>query len=175
MGSSNGLTGSLGGRFRRSLPEAGILILLAIVVTGLTWVFHPNPISWRADPLSYELELSAPLVSIEEALKLFEAGDHLFIDTRPDAARAQTTIASAFIIREVSFDDDLMALMDLVFPEDPLILFGNGQLAGVSSIGEKMKRRGYENLLILREGVTRWQAAGGEVSPPVSVDLYGEN
>jgi Rhodanese-like domain len=161
-------------RFRRALTEASTLLLVALVVTGLSWVFHPNPVSWRADPLAYELELSAPLVSVAEALLLFEEGDHLFIDTRRDAAEAENTISSAFILRADTFDDDLMRLMDQVFPEDPLILFGDGQLAGVSHIGAKLKDRGYENLLILREGVNSWQASGGDVSPPGVIDEIGE-
>ena len=134
---------------RRPLMEAAGLLLVALLVSGLSWVIRSDSLTWKADPTTYEMELSAPLVDMPEALRLFDEGDYLFIDTRPGAANADFTISGAFIIREKSFDDDLLVLMDDVYPEDPMVLFGNGELSGVSNITNRLQNRGYKNLLIL--------------------------
>lgn len=155
--------------------QAAGLVLMALIVTGVSWAVRTDALPWKADPTTYEMELSAPLVEISEALRLFEEGDYLFIDARQDAAEAEVTISGAFIIREASFDDDLLALMDDLYPEDPMILFGNGELSAVSNITNRLQDRGYENILILRVGVKGWEKAGGMVSPPLIFDEEDES
>ncbi len=160
---------------RQPLIQALGLVAAAVVVAGLSWGLRADSLTWKADPTTYEMELSAPLVEMAEALRLFDEGDYLFIDTRRDAAEVAVTISGAFIIRESSFDDDLLALMDDLYPEDPIILFGNGELSGVSNITNRLQTRGYENILILRVGVKGWQKAGGMVSPPLLLDAEAES
>jgi hypothetical protein len=160
---------------RKPLREAAGLLLVAVIVTGLSWVLRTDSLVWRADPTTYEMELSAPLVDLPEALRLFDEGDYLFIDTRAGAAEAEVTISGAFIIREKFFDDDLLVLMDDLFPEDPIVLFGNGELSGVSNITNRLQNRGYENILILRAGLHGWQKAGGDVSPPFIMEMEEES
>ncbi len=150
-----------------ALKQAAVLLIVTSLVTAASWLLRPDAISWRADITAYELELSAPLVELDEALFLFDEGNHLFMDTRPDAAENSETISDAFILREANFDDDLLTMMDDVFPEDPILLFGNGELSGVSNIAAKLQLRGYENISILRVGVSTWKEAGGLVSAPV--------
>ncbi len=157
------------------LIQALGLIVVAVIITGISWVMRPSTLPWNADPTTYEMELSAPLVEIDEALRLFDEGDYLFIDTRRQAAEAESTISGAFILREATFDDDLVALMDEIYPEDPIILFGNGELSGVSNITNRLLDRGYENILILRVGVQGWKKAGGMVSPPLLLDQEDES
>jgi hypothetical protein len=159
----------------RPLIEAAGLLAVTLLLVGISWALRPDSLPLKADPTTYEMELSAPLVEVDEALRLFDEGDYLFIDTRRDAAEAAETISGAFIIREKTFDDDLLALMDDLFPEDPLILFGNGELSGVSNITSRLQSRGYENILILRVGVKDWIKAGGMVSPPLLLDDMEES
>lgn len=159
---------------RRPLVEAVVLVFVALIVTGLSWVLRSDSLPWQANATAYEMELSAPLIEISEALRLFDEGDYLFIDTRRNAAEVESTISSSFMIRESSFDDDLLALMDVLYPEDPMVLFGNGELSGVSNITNRLQELGYENILILRAGVNDWREAGGPVSAPVLLELETE-
>ncbi len=154
--------------------QAVALLLVSLLIAAGSWMLRPNPISWNADPVSYELELSAPLVELADGLLLFEEGDHVFLDTRRNAADVEETIAYAFILREASFDDDLLALMDEVYPEDPILLFGDGELSGVSNVAAKLQQRGYENVSILRVGVKGWQKDGGPVSEPTILEVWDE-
>jgi rhodanese-related sulfurtransferase len=98
-----------------------------------------------------------------QARELFDEGAHLFIDTRPGNPLERPTIAGAFIIREASFDDDLLALFDILFPEDPLIVFGRGDMQGANNIASKLQARGFTDVQILRGGVKSWEQAGGQL------------
>ena len=147
-----------------SLREAGLLLLVALAATGLSWFLRSDSLPLRADPVAYELELAAPLVGIKEALALFEEGDFLFIDTRPRAQGEFQTIPGAFFIREESFDDDLLEYFDFMTTEDTFILFGDGDLFSVSNLAARMQGRDYTNLFILKGGLTAWEKAGGEIS-----------
>jgi 3-mercaptopyruvate sulfurtransferase SseA len=118
----------------------------------------------RAERVFYEQELPVPLVSLDQALKSYEEGNHLFIDTRPDALEENSHIPGAFLIREASFDDDLQEYGDFLYPEDPLILYGEGNLLGVAAVAGKFLDRGYENLLILAGGLPAWHKAGGPLT-----------
>lgn len=165
MTSGNGETAYLKNfTWSASLREAGLLMLVAVVATGLSWFLRSDGLPLRADPVAYELELSAPLVGIEEALVLFEEGDFLFIDTRPRAQGDFQTIPGAFFIREDSFDDDLLEYFDFMTTEDTFILFGDGDLFTVSNLATMLQDRDYTNLFILKGGLTAWEKAGGDIS-----------
>lgn len=152
--------------FSWSVPvrEAGLLLLIALVITPVSWVLRSDGLPLAADPLGYELELAAPLTVTEEALAFYEGGEYLFIDTRPRIEGDFQTIPGAFFIRESSFDDDLLEYFDFMTTDDHFILFGDGDLFPVSNIAARMKDRGYGNLLILKGGLGSWIKAGGETS-----------
>lgn len=147
-----------------SLREAALLLAVAIAVTAVSWLVRPDGLSLQADPMTYELELAAPLVGTEDALLLYDEGIHLFIDSRPRPAGEFDTVPGAIFISEATFDDDLLEYFDFMTPEDYLILFGDGDLFPVSNLATRFKDRGYTNLLILKGGLDAWRKAGGEIS-----------
>ena len=153
-----------GGLWRVSLRQAVILFLTALVLTAVSWALRPDRLPLLADPTVYDLELSAPLVDMDAALELFDLGDYLFLDTRAVDPGTVDTISGAFTLRAASFDDDLLALSDILLPEDPLLLFGDGDLSQVSNIAARLQTRGYQNLVILKGGLDGWRLAGGEIS-----------
>ena len=147
-----------------SLREAGLLLLVSVVVTAVSWVLRPDGLPLKADPLTYELELAAPLIEPEDALLLYDEGIHLFIDSRVPPAGPFDTVPGAIFISEANFDDDLLEYFDFMTPEDYLILFGDGDLFPVSNLAVRFQERGYNNLLILKGGLGAWEKAGGEIS-----------
>lgn len=144
-----------------SLREAGLLLLTTIVLTAAVWLIRDPRLPLRADPTVYELELSVPVVEMAEALLLFDEGVHLFIDTRPGDPSDRPTIAGAFVIREASFDDDLLALFDDLYPEDPVVVFGNGDMIGANNVAARLLSRDFAEVTLLRGGIRAWEAAGG--------------
>jgi len=147
-----------------SFKEAGLLLLVAVLATGVSWFLRSDGLSLTADPTGYELELDAPLIQIDQALALYDEGEYLFVDARSFVEVEFQTIPGAFFIREDTFDDDLLGYFDFMGPDDHFILFGDGNLLPISNIAARMKERGYENVFILKGGLAAWSAAGGEIS-----------
>ncbi|MBU8869326.1 MAG: rhodanese-like domain-containing protein [Gemmatimonadales bacterium] len=161
-----------------SIREAAIVVLITIAAATVTWVSRDNRLPLIADRDFYELELSAPLVDIPGAIALFNEGNYLFIDTRSSLTLEDDTIPGAFTIRALSLNDDLYELADTVYPEDPVILFGNGDLSGVAHVADLLLARGFEDILIMRGDLASWRNQGGETSPsalPSLSDREGES
>lgn len=153
-----------GSWWKTSLKEAGLLLLVAVAATALSWILRGDRLPFLADPTVYELELAAPLVKVGKALALYDEGDYLFVDTRSDPGEEFQTIPGAFFIRADTFDDDLLEYFDFSGPEDHFILFGDGNLLPISNIASRMKDRGYENVFILKGGLDAWRSGGGDIS-----------
>ncbi len=153
---------------RRPLKEAGVLLVIALTATAASWALRPDRLPLRADPAFYRLELDAPLIDPGPALALYDEGQDLFVDTRPAPPGSLPTIPGAVPIRAASFDDDLLDLFDFLAPDDPVILFGDGNLVPVSNIAARLKERGYGNVRILRGGIKAWIKAQGPVTGTAS-------
>ena len=144
--------------------EAFLLLVVAVLATAVIWSLRPNRLPWSATADVYELELSVPLLTVDQALELYDIGDHLFIDTRTDRDRRQE-IPGSFRVRADRFDDDLRRLLDDLFPEDPLILYGDGDLVVIANVAERLQERGYVDVQVLGAGLQAWQNRGGDLSP----------
>ncbi len=153
--------------------EALRLLLAAAVLAAAAWLLVHRDLPFRADATAYELELSAPLVELAQARGLFGEGNYLFIDTRPEAGPGAETISGSFVIREDSFDDDLLRLMDVLYPEDPVVLFGDGNLMGVNNVAARLQTRGFSDVQILRSGLESWRQGGGDMGPPYIPEAPG--
>jgi rhodanese-related sulfurtransferase len=145
------------------LKEAVLLLVLAALLTAASWLVRDPRPAWTADPAVYQLELVAPALEVPEALLLFNEGVHLFIDTRPGDPGERPTVAGAFVIREAAFDDDLLALFDDLYPEDPVVVFGGGDMVGANNVAGRLLGRGFTDVQILKGGLSAWDRAGGLV------------
>ena len=146
-----------------TLVQALHLCLVIVAVAVVTWIVRPDRLSLSADADFYALDLPAPLVSLDEARAVYDAGTHYFIDTRPDAD-LDDAIPGAFIVRAATFGDDLAAAMDFIYPEDPLILYGADHPVPVGDVAALFQRRGYGNVRILQGGLAAWRDAGHPTS-----------
>ena len=142
-----------------------LLLALSAVLTAGRWAFVGPRLPLRADPADYELELSAPTLEVALARRYYDEGIHLFIDTREEGPGVVDTVPGAFVVRPDLFDDDLLALLDIVSPDDRLILFGDGNLALANNVAARLVQRGYPNVELLKGGLAAWREAGGPVSP----------
>ncbi|MBD3220206.1 hypothetical protein GF314_03110 [bacterium] len=144
------------------IREALILVAITLVAGVGSWLVRPDRLTLTPSPTAYEVDLPAPLISLDDALASYESGEHVFIDTRPDAT-LDTAIPGAFIVRTESFGDDLARAMDFVYPEDPLILYGEDDLLPVGDVAARFQARGYENIRIMEGGLASWRHAGGPI------------
>lgn len=139
--------------------QAGRLLLLSLLIAGALWATRADRLPLLADPDVYALDLPVPLISLREARDRYEAGSALFVDTRRGEAGRRPTIPGSFVIRESSFADDLDAVMDFVYPEDDLILYGEATPLPVAAVAARFLARGYRNLWILQGGLAAWTKA----------------
>ena len=153
---------------RTALGQAVVLLGVAIVLTAVSWTLRADRLPLRADLSLYDLELAVPLVEIPAALAWYEEGMHIFVDTRPadEAAASGLAVPGAVPVRPATFDDDLLDIFDFVGPDDPLVLYDDGGLAGANNIAARLLDRGFTDVSILAGGVRAWQAAGGDISVP---------
>jgi len=144
--------------------QALLLLVITVVLAAVSWAVRGDRLSPVADPEFYALDLSVPLVSQDQARAFFEAGSHYFVDTRPGEPGERPVIPGSFTIREAQLDADLAAVMDFLYPEDPLILYGSDTPVMVDAVAARLADRGYEQLLILQGGFAAWRKAGGPIS-----------
>lgn len=155
---------------RAAVGEAALLLLVSALATAVLWAVRPDGLTLAVDARTYELELPVPLIPVQEARLLYEEGTHLFVDTRDVAPGSVATIPGALPIRAATFDDDLYALFDFLTVQDPLILFGDGDLLATATIASRLVDKGYVDLQILDGGLAAWRKAGGEIREPDGPD-----
>lgn len=149
---------------RAAARQALVLLVLAVALAALRWSAWPPRLPLAADAADYELDLSAPLVDVAQARRYFDEGAHLFIDTRAYGPATTEAVPGAFTLRPDAFDDDLLALFDIVGPQERLVLYGDGNLALANNVAARLRQRGYENVELLKGGLDAWRAGGGPLS-----------
>lgn len=154
------------GNLARGLREAVLLVVLALGVAIAAWLIRPERVPVRADPTYYALELDAPLIATADARVLYAAGKHLFLDTRAVAPGSVPTIPGAIPVREATFDRDLYDQREFLYPEDPVVLFGDGNLLAVSTVAARLRERGFEEIVIMAGDLNDWRRAGGPLNDP---------
>ncbi|MCP4546059.1 MAG: hypothetical protein GY835_06300 [bacterium] len=146
---------------KRIGSEAALILMLAFLLSSFSWALRSDRLAPVADPAVYEFELEFPLVTAEESLIFYEEGTHYFIDIRPGDFSGFEHIPGAFSIRTDTFEDDLLVVLDFIYPTDPLIVYGTGDLQRAAAMTARFRDRGYENLSILAGGYPAWRKAGG--------------
>ena len=149
---------------RGLLTEAALVLAVAAALAAASWLVRTPRLSLAADVEAYALDLGFPVVDAAGALALYDANSHLFIDTRPVDPATAARIPGSLPIRLVSFDDDLIAVLDFMAPEDPLLLYGDGNLQILAAVAERLTGRGFTVLPLMRGSLPAWRAAGGPVS-----------
>ncbi len=143
----------------RTLREAGAILVLTLLCALAAWLLRTPRLPIIADHETYEFEIAQPLVDAATALAYFEAGSHLFVDTRDRARFDLARVPGAMNVRPENFDDDLGALMDFIYPEDPILLYGD-RLQGTAAVAGRFAERGYAELILLVGGFDAWREAG---------------
>jgi len=169
--------------------ESVALLALAAALAAAAWLARSPRLPLRADEVVYAQELGYPLIDPAEAVALYRDNLALIVDTRAgdegagagdpgrpgDSAAAggaaaaagaplrpgRERVPGALVIREATFDDDLLALHDFLTPEDRLVLHGDGNLQVLAAVAARLARRGYTNLVLMRGDLDAWRAAGG--------------
>ncbi len=153
--------------FSRVMGETLLLAALTLVAVSVSWALRTPRFPLVAEISDYEMDLDYPVLAVSDCVAFYEAGTHLFIDTR-DLTEPSPYIPGAFSISLDSFDEDLREVFDFIYPEDALLLYGDGRLQATAAVAARFEERGYQVDGIMRGGLEAWRKAGGELSGEVS-------
>jgi rhodanese-related sulfurtransferase len=153
-----------------AIRQALLLLGLSLVLSAVLWAVRPDRLPLQADPQIYTLDLPAPLISVDEGLRIYEDGTRYFVDTREGDADGRAAIPGSFVIREQSLTEDLAEIGDFLYPEDALVLYGAGHPLPVAAVAARLQSLGFEDLVILQGGLEAWQRADGPLRTPEAAE-----
>lgn len=146
----------------RLLREALLLAAAAVILATAAWAVRTPRLPLAADPTVYSMNIEFPLLSPTAAVGVYAADTHFFVDTRPVPDGGH--VPGAFAIRQDEFDDDVLAARDFLLPEDPLVLYGDGDLLALAALASRLRERGFTDLSLMDGSLADWRAADGPVS-----------
>jgi rhodanese-related sulfurtransferase len=136
-----------------------LLIVIAGTLLGLgVNVVSPRRIPWRRAP---RVALPATdLISLENARRLWESGDCIFLDARPSNAFVAGHIAGSLSLSVDNFEAAFPVVRPRLATEQALVLYCDGERCDDSSrLLLRLRPLGFTNLHVLVNGWTLWQRA----------------
>lgn len=133
-----------------------ILLITVAIGLGFNW-FRANHLplvcNWSAQQQENELN-----ISITEAAKLYQQNKAVFIDARPVEFYDKGHIKGALSLPWQNVNEQAMAVMDKIMPEDTVITYCDGPACDLSDLLAKfLKDMGYEHVHVLANGWTQWK------------------
>lgn len=150
----------------KTMGEAGLAMLLALILAGAAFIFRPalHPLVKAVQAVETEsgrfAQEAAPSITLEEARTYFEAGTALFADARPLEAYQNGHILGAIHL-DPNASDTWSENFFSQFPADTrIIAYCDGAQCPLSSeLAEKLIWLGYEKVFVLKNGWSLWTAA----------------
>ncbi len=106
-----------------------------------------------------------------EAHEMLGAGSATFIDTRNADDYSEGHIPSSISFPYHDFSNTYPRVRDRLPKSDRYLIYCYGSHCGLAMrLAKRLLRDGYENLIVMREGMAGWEAAGYEVTPPPDTD-----
>lgn len=154
-----------------------ILILLISAVIGLARNhFNPKGIAlfgqWNKDngvvsALSKDspvIEESLEIKSVEEARKIYDKGDTLFVDARGSEAFKEGRVKGAVSLPVDDFKDKGPAFLEKYGPETKIIVYCSGRECEDShTLAGFLKDLGYKGVRVMIDGLPGWENGGNPV------------
>jgi rhodanese-related sulfurtransferase len=138
-----------------------ISIVFALLLNGLRQDGLPLPGDW-SDVARVALDSGETLViPLDEARRMFEEGEAVFLDARPGPAYEAGHIQGALSLPWESFDERLEKIMPDLREEMTLITYCDGQSCSLShDLATALIEMGFVKARVLVNGWTAWQENG---------------
>lgn len=156
----------IGGKpWRKAVRQTAALVFLAVAV-GMTvnhFSFDQLPLvgDWSPDARLATKAGRNTVVSFEEARRLCESQEAVFVDARASAAYLQGHILCARNLPFQGLDAYLFPFVSEIRPEEPIIVYCDGEECSLSEdVAKKLLSLGYQDVRVLVNGWTRWVEAG---------------
>ena len=146
--------------------RAALLILGALLLAALFNVANPLGIRWRPAPdgrvgipRAYESRL--PQINLEEALRIFQSHQALFVDSRDRKDYDKDHIPGAINLPQRKWVEVWPEMRSQLPRDRTLLLYCYGGHCGLSTRqGKRLLSEGYDSFLILDHGWEGWTKAG---------------
>jgi rhodanese-related sulfurtransferase len=155
----------IAGRFPHAC-RAALLVALALAIGAACNALNPLGIRWTRSPdgrvgIPRVFESRLHEIAAPEALKMLEAGDAIFVDSRDEKDYRKDHIPRAISIPMRQWAR-LEAGARKRLPRDAkLVLYCYGGACGLSTrMGKRLLELGYQHPIVLRRGWTEWTEAG---------------
>ena len=149
---------------RQALKEAVILCFVAVGIAVVVYGVRPDkigppPTADSAGPIAPAAGYAE--ISLDEAVRLFQEGDAIFIDARHAADYEAGHIKGA---RNLSAADQGAWMSDFLSTTDPatvIVTYCDGQECHLApDLAELLFFNGFDKVYYLTNGWTRWQEQG---------------
>jgi rhodanese-related sulfurtransferase len=154
---------------KRSLREASFIVLSSVILglvynavspRGIDLIRKEKPLSWSIDRSRHAAPSTSPrptFINVDEAVKIFQRGDGLFIDARHEDEFSEGHIKGAISLPLSTLE----AHPDLVrgLPKDTLIVtYCSGEQCALSiDLGERLALLGFANVKVFFSGWPEWE------------------
>jgi rhodanese-related sulfurtransferase len=151
--------------FKQAIWQALLVILLAGALALSVNHARENGITlfgnWSEDARFADNAGEGMVISLEQAVKLFENNRVLFIDARSTNQYRQSHIPGAVNIPWQDIDAYFMKITDSLNPEKIIVAYCDGETCDLShELTRLLREIGFENAFVLVNGLTVWREAG---------------
>lgn len=155
--------------FKRSVYEALSIILLGVVLglvyngvsgSGIDLVRKERQLAWSSDTTRQAAAQESPrpfLIAVDEAYKIFQEGNALFVDARHDDEYKEGHIKGAISLPLKKLEAN-PGLLQSIAKDKLIVTYCGGVECELSiDLGEKLASMGFTNVKIFFSGWLDWQ------------------
>lgn len=150
---------------RRVIFEIVVIAFLSVLLALGASLLRPHALSWVAQEKPAAKQPTGDVlykqITVEQAGQLHARGEALFADARTRSAFEAGHIAGAVNLDPNDFDQWSQHLAEDVDMDRTVVAYCDGARCPLAEeLAEKLTWLGFENVFYLKDGWTRWQAAG---------------
>jgi rhodanese-related sulfurtransferase len=163
--------GSEGGRVRRAVAEASVLVAVALACGAVANTWGPRRIPWTLRPAAGIEALArregVPLADLGAARAAVLGRTHLVLDARARREFAAGHLPGAVSLPLGRFDAELDAIRPLLESAPPVLVYCYSAVCEEGALlAASLRRHGYGRVELFAAGYRAWQRAGLPVERP---------
>jgi rhodanese-related sulfurtransferase len=144
---------------RRTVQRALVIVFGSAALGLAVNAVSPWRIPYITPPKPQIAE--SEFIPLTEAHTVWGSGAAFFLDARASADYEAGHIANAFNLPAEAFDDHFPKVAPMLTPESTIICYCDGTECELSHhLADELRKRGYKNIRILKNGWTVWHGAG---------------
>jgi rhodanese-related sulfurtransferase len=150
---------------RQAFWQAAALVFLAAILGVVTnqWRDERLPVmgDWSGGAHFKDRSGNSLIISLEESLRLYQSGEALFLDARPESQYAEGHIKGAVNLPWQDLDRYFMEVIDSLDGPEAIITYCDGEACDLShELALFLNEMGFENAHVLVNGWSLWIEAG---------------